>query len=156
MTEPPVNLQGVPPAAETDADAFADELAEILYSHDAALRFRVSAHRIAFSIRSKRRPALIGSPCGCNSFTRNRVSYGERFYEQVTVEARDGLSSADAGRRAPALLSMARGSGRRQCASETGPVYCLCSASRSISGQSFLKNSARINFSIPPSSQKSG
>ena len=46
MTEQ-LNLQGVPPAAETDADAFADELAEILYSHDAALRFRVSAHRIA-------------------------------------------------------------------------------------------------------------
>jgi hypothetical protein len=46
MTEQ-LNLRGVPPAPETDADAFADELAEILYSHNAALRLRVNAHRLA-------------------------------------------------------------------------------------------------------------
>ena len=46
MTEQ-LNLQGMPPAPETDADAFADELAEILYSHDAALRLRVHAHKLS-------------------------------------------------------------------------------------------------------------
>ena len=47
MTQQRLNLQGMPPEPETDADAFADELAEILYSHDAALRLRVNAHRVA-------------------------------------------------------------------------------------------------------------
>jgi hypothetical protein len=45
MTEQ-LNLQGMPPEPATDADAFADELAEILHSHDAALRLRVSAHKL--------------------------------------------------------------------------------------------------------------
>ena len=47
MTEQRLNLQGMPPEPETDADKFADELAEILYSHGAALRLRMNAHRVA-------------------------------------------------------------------------------------------------------------
>ena len=47
MTEQRLNRRGTPPEPETDADALADELAEILYSHDAALRLRVNAHRVA-------------------------------------------------------------------------------------------------------------
>ena len=47
-------------------------------------------------IRRKRRPASIAWPCGCNNFTRNRVSYGARFYEQVTAEARDAPDAIDA------------------------------------------------------------
>ena len=47
MTEERLSFQGMPPKAETDADAFADELAEILYSHNAALRLRVKAHKLA-------------------------------------------------------------------------------------------------------------
>ena len=42
-----LSLQGVPPAPETDADAFADELAEMLYGHEAALRLRVNAHKLS-------------------------------------------------------------------------------------------------------------
>ena len=45
MTEQ-LSLQGMPPAPKTDVDAFADELAEILYSHDAALRLRLNAHQL--------------------------------------------------------------------------------------------------------------
>ena len=47
-------------------------------------------------IRRKRRPASIAWPCGCNNFTRNRVSYGARFYEQVTADARDAPDAIDA------------------------------------------------------------
>ena len=47
MTEQRLSLQGMPPEPNTDADAFADELAEILYSHNAALRLRVNAHKLA-------------------------------------------------------------------------------------------------------------
>ena len=47
MNQQRLNLQGIPLEPETDADAFADELAEILYGHDAALRLRVNAHRVA-------------------------------------------------------------------------------------------------------------
>ena len=47
MNQQRLNLQGIAPEPETDADAFADELAEILYGHDAALRLRVNAHRVA-------------------------------------------------------------------------------------------------------------
>ena len=46
MTEQRLSLQGMPPEPNTDADAFADELAEILYSHNAALRLRVNAHKL--------------------------------------------------------------------------------------------------------------
>lgn len=47
MIEQRLNLHGMPPEPETDADALADELAEMLYSHDAALRLRLNAHRVA-------------------------------------------------------------------------------------------------------------
>jgi hypothetical protein len=47
MTEQRLSLQGMPPEPNTDADAFADERAEILYSHHAALRLRVTAHKLA-------------------------------------------------------------------------------------------------------------
>jgi hypothetical protein len=50
MIEQRLSLQGMPPEPTTEADAFADELAEILYSHNrgtAAESERAQASRIS-------------------------------------------------------------------------------------------------------------